>query len=381
MIILLFAARQNRIVAGLAVALLTCAFANADEKRFRCDADAAGAYLDERAQNWFEFDSRGEGATRSTCLSCHTVVPYMLARPALRKLTATAAPTAAESQLLAQTRMRVANWPRLDTEAFGLFYDDDDQKKTQSWGTEAVFNALVLAGDDRNQGRASPSEATRRAFSHLWTTQVRGGELRGAWHWLDFNEPPWGAKDSTYFGAALAAVAIGTAPGYYTAGDDADTDAHVRLLRDYLRGGIDRENLHNQAGALWAAGTLAGLLTRAECQRVMARLSDRQRDDGGWSLSSLGPWVRNDGTAQETRSDGYATGFVLHVLRVAGVPTSDARVAKGMDWLTNNQTPTGEWRAVSVVKQRDPDSHVGKFMSDAATAFAALALCGGDPRP
>ncbi len=37
-------------------------------------------------------------------------------------------------------------------------------------------------------------------------------------------------------------------------------------------------------------------------------------------------------------------------------------------------TPAGAWRGVSVNKKRDPASHSGKFMSDAATAYAVLAL-------
>jgi hypothetical protein len=354
--------------------LLACEVARSDEQRPAWRPDQAGNYLDERQKVWFAFDSRGEGATRSTCVSCHTVLPYLLSRPVLDKIAGMTAPTEAESKLLAQTKMRVENWKQLDTEAFGLFYDDGDQKKTESWGTEAVFNALVLAFDDRDQGRSAPSETTRLAFSHLWATQIQTAELRGAWRWLDFSEPPWGASDSTYFGAALAAIAVGSAPGYYTSGADADTDAHVGLLRDYLRTRLDGENLHNQAWALWAAATLEGLLAQDDRDKVISRLIDKQHDDGGWSLSSLGPWVRNDGTAQETVSDGYATGFVLNVLQTAGVPKSDARIARGLDWLTTSQAPTGEWRGVSVVKKRDPASHVGKFMSDAATAFAVLAL-------
>ncbi|HWB09147.1 MAG TPA: prenyltransferase/squalene oxidase repeat-containing protein [Pirellulales bacterium] len=366
--------RTLRLLRAVSLVLLTCAVAPAEDKGLGWNPAHAGGYLDERQKEWFVFDSRGEGATRSTCLSCHTVLPYMLSRPVLRKITASAAPSEAEGKLLAQTRMRVESWDRLDTPPFGLFYDDSDQKKAESWGTEAVFNALVLAFDDRDRGRSSPSDATRLAFSHLWATQVQTGELRGAWRWLDFSEPPWGSKDSTYFGAALAAIAVGTAPGYYTPGADADTDARVLLLRDYLRTGLDRENLHNQAWALWAGSTLDGLLTQEEREKVISRLVDKQHDDGGWSLSSLGPWARNDGTAQDTASDGYATGFVLHVLQIAGVPKTNAKVARGLDWLKTNQSPAGEWRGASVVKKRDPATHVGKFMSDAATAFAVLAL-------
>ncbi len=113
--------------------------------------DEARKYLDVREKAWFAFDSRGEGATRSSCISCHTVVPYALALPALRKSSGSLTPSDEETRLLAQTRMRVANWSRLDTKELGLYYNDSQRKKKESWGTEAVFNALILATDDRSQ--------------------------------------------------------------------------------------------------------------------------------------------------------------------------------------------------------------------------------------
>ena len=337
-------------------------------------AEAAGRYLDERTTGWFAFDGRGEGATRSSCVSCHTVLPYILARPALRKLTHALAPTEPEAKLLAQTRMRVEHWKDLDTAAFGLFYDSNDTKKRESWGTEAVFNAAILAFDDRDQGRKTPSEPTSQAFANLWATQVQSGDFKGSWEWLDFNEAPWGIAEGRYFGAALAAIAVGTAPGYLTASTDADSRAQVELLVDYLRNELPAQDLHNQAWALWAAATLEGILTAAEKQHLISQLLEKQRDDGGWSLPSLGNWRRNEGTEQEAVSDGYATGLVLHVAQTAGVPKSDTRITQGLDWLKRNQAATGAWHCASLVKKREPASHTGKFMSDAATAFAVLAL-------
>jgi squalene-hopene/tetraprenyl-beta-curcumene cyclase len=203
---------------------------------------------------------------------------------------------------------------------------------------------------------------------------VLAGDHKGTWDWLDFNMGPWEWREARYFGAALAAIAIGTTPGYYTPGADADTDARVKLLQGYLKDGLQRQNLHNRAWSLWAATKVEGILTKAEQKQLVDQLLDRQQKDGGWSLPSLGTWVRSDGTAQETESDGYATGLVLHVLQTAGVSKDDMKVAKGLDWLKHNQSITGAWRGFSVNKKRDPASHAGKFMSDAATAYAVLAL-------
>ena len=82
---------------------------------------------------------------------------------------------------------------------------------------------------------------------------------------------------------------------------------------------------------------------------LVDRLLDKQRDDGGWSLPSLGTWMRSDGTRQETESDGYATALILHVLQTAGVPKDDVKIAKGLAWLERNQATTGAWRSVRAV--------------------------------
>jgi squalene-hopene/tetraprenyl-beta-curcumene cyclase len=340
------------------------------------DKAAAAKYLDSRAAEWFAWggSSRGQGATKSSCVSCHTVMPFALGRPALRRLASETKPSAFETRLLEQTRRRVENWAKLDTPPYGLFYDFSDIKKKESWGTEAVLNALLLAADDRDRGRAAPEEITRKALANLWAVQVKEGDQKGSWDWLNFGMDPWESPNSRYFGAALAAGAVGTAPGYYKAGADAALDGRVELLRTYLRSRLDGQNLFNRAWVLWASARLPGLLSKEQQKQIVSQLVAQQQADGGWRLASLGTYKRGDGAAQDKTSDGYATGLVVYVLRSAGLAKDEPAVAKGLDWLRANQDPSGAWRGSSVNRRRDPTTHTGKFMSDAATGFALLAL-------
>src|SRR5579872_2851387 len=52
-------------------------------------SNLAANHLDERIKAWFAFAGadRGTGKDKVSCLSCHSVVPYFLARPVLRQLT------------------------------------------------------------------------------------------------------------------------------------------------------------------------------------------------------------------------------------------------------------------------------------------------------
>ncbi|MCY4505441.1 MAG: hypothetical protein OXG35_00555, partial [Acidobacteria bacterium] len=104
------------------------------------------------------------------------------------------------------------------------------------------------------------------------------------------------------------------------------------------------------------------------------------RGDGGWSLSSLGAWERRDGTPVGAASDGYATGLVTLALQEAGLARDHETVAGGLAWLARNQDPDGSWPASSLNREHDPASDRGRFMRDAATAYAVLALTADDGR-
>jgi hypothetical protein len=126
---------------------------------------------------------------------------------------------------------------------------------------------------------------------------------------------------------------------------------------------------------LWASAKLPGLLTRAQQESIVEEALGKQQADGGFSLSSfVGAWKRKDNTPLDPRSDGYATGVVVFALQQTGILGDRSQLKRGLQWLASNQDKDGHWAAWSLNKQRDPASDAGRFMSDAATAYAVLAL-------
>ena len=206
----------------------------------------------------------------------------------------------------------------------------------------------------------------------MWAEQQIAGKQKGAWLWLRFNNEPWEADDSAYLGATLAAVAVGIAPGNYRATPEVQTS--LKLLREYLNREFAVQTTINRALLLWAAAKLPGLLEPDRQKAIIAELLEKQRADGGWSLSSLsGDWKRADGTPQDTTSDGYATGLAVLALRGAGLAADHPKLQRGIYWLAGHQKD-GSWPAAYLNQQRNPQDDIGKFMRDAATAFAVLAL-------
>jgi len=352
-----------------------------NEKVAAWNPKAAAAYLDQRERWWMGWqDAAREQGT--FCISCHTSVPYALARPALRDALGEKAPNEIERMLIANEAKRVRMWKELSP----VYNDKDDgpNKSSESRSTEAVLLAFTLASNDARSGRLS--DETRRAFDNLWALQQTSGPSKGAWLWQLFDLNPWEGSISPYNGATLAAIAVGNAPGNYRSTPAIQTN--LRLLREYLDREYDSQPLINRISLVWAATKWPGLVTSERQKSVLSDILSKQQADGGWSLfpltrtwrdwgpsSLVGEWKRPDGTLQEKRSDGYATGFVVYVLQQAGVPRENASVQRGRQWLIQNQDRSeGMWVAYSLNKRRDPNSNAGRFMTDAATAYSVLAL-------
>jgi squalene-hopene/tetraprenyl-beta-curcumene cyclase len=335
------------------------------------DQRAAAAYLDQRADWWMEWPKAARDH-ETFCVSCHTAVPYALSRPALRHGLAEEAPSANERRLLSNVTKRVRLWKEV-----APFYTDADRgayKTVESRGTESVLNALILASNDAQSGRLSND--TRTALDNMWAEQQTAGDKAGAWLWLRFANEPWEADDSDFYGATLAAVAAGTAPESYRTRPEIQNQ--VKRLRAYLNRKCAAQTTINRVALLWASAESPGLLAPEQQRAIINEVRSKQQADGGWSLSSLvGAWKRADGTPQELKSDGYATGFITFVLQQAGIPREDTQLQQGLAWLVANQNKTeGFWRSYSLNKNEAHHLSPGtaRFMNDAATAFAVLAL-------
>lgn len=332
------------------------------------NANAAAAYLDGRADWWTTWPNakRDRG---TFCISCHTTLPYAIARPALRSALGETGPGDTERKVLDNLVTRVRMWR--DAEPF---YPDQTRglpKTSESRATEAILNAVVLAERDGAAGRLS--DDGRAALANMWALQMKTGPATGAWTWLNFTYEPWESPNAPYLGASLAARAIGAAPEHYA--DAAAIQDQMKALRAYFDREHAKQSVLNQLMGLWASARVAALLTAEQQKATVSAAFALQQADGGWSTVSLGAYNRLDGSANDSRTDGYATALATLALQEAGVPASDVRLARGLDWLRRNQDrTTGQWTAVSLNKQRDPASDAGKFMSDAATAYAVMSL-------
>jgi squalene-hopene/tetraprenyl-beta-curcumene cyclase len=332
------------------------------------DPTAAAAYLDARQDWWMKWPSAARDHD-TACVSCHTTLPYALSRSALRTPLNERGRSAVESKLLDQIVRRVRAWKDV-----APYYPDQTRglpKTAESRGTEAILNAVILSRRDAAAGTLSAD--ARLAFANLWALQMRTGDLNGAWAWLKFGLEPWEGAASAYFGATLAAVAAGSAPGGYAASPE--IHERLELLRGYLTRRLSQQPLFNRLMLLWASAELPGVLGAHQRDGIVTEALGRQRSDGGWSLATLGPWQRIDGSTMDTNSDGYGTGLASFALQKAGLSATHPAVEKGLDWLARHQDrSTGQWWASSLNKQRLPESDASRFMSDAATAYAVLAL-------
>lgn len=295
----------------------------------------ATQFLDNAALQWTD---------KRACFSCHTNLAFLYARP----LVSANVPAHAEIRQ-ALEEMVTVRW----------------KEKGPRWDAEVVASAAALAFNDAHTTRKL-HPLTRTTLERIWTVQQKDGGFK----WLKCAWPPM--ENDDHYGVTLAAVAVGVAPEDYAKTDAAKKG--LAQIRSWLKANPP-QNRHHDAMILWAASYLDGFLSKKETQDTIADILEIQYADGGWNSASLGHWKRHkdETTRQDYKSsDGYATGFMIYVLRRAGVPADHPAVQKGIAWLKSNQRESGRWYSRSLYKD---NMH---FLSHAGTAFAIMALaeCG-----
>lgn len=302
----------------------------------RPDEPVARAFSPRRAVEFLDAASLTWQKNRK-CFTCHTNYAYLYARP----LADPRAPAHLTIRRAAE-ELVTDRWPT----------------RGPRWPAEVVGTAAALAFNDAvTTGKLHAT--TRAALDRMWKVQRDDG----AWEWLKCELPPLEYED--HYGACLAALAVAMAPDDYKNSETAQ--AGIAKLRRYLKDN-SAPTLHHRAVLLWASSRWGDLLPRAEQQEIVKALLAKQNDDGGWALSTLGDWEREDGTAQDRGSDGYGTGFRVYILRQAGLPASDERLRRAVHWLKTHQRESGRWFTRSLTRD---NKH---FITHCGSAFAVMAL-------
>src|SRR5262247_3587879 len=190
------------------------------------NSKSAAAYLDQRLGWWSTWQTAARDHD-TFCISCHTALPYALGRPALRAALNEQGPSAIERRLLENVTKRVRLWSEVLP-----FYSDEKNgapKTAEARGTESVLNALILT---RYETDGKLSADARLALDNMWALQLKSGQEKGAWMWLNFHNEPWEADDSQFWGATLAALACGNTPKDYRSGIARE---NLQLLTEYLQ--------------------------------------------------------------------------------------------------------------------------------------------------
>ncbi|HEY5315049.1 MAG TPA: squalene--hopene cyclase [Pirellulales bacterium] len=305
-------------------------------------ARKAAEYLDRSALNWQK---------TKKCVTCHTNLFYLVARPAL----STILPDSGEVR---------------------SFYEDYRKVRWKSKGpTEAqgFWPIVVGTGLTLNDAQATGklSDTAREVLDIMWNVQ----RADGGWKWPDCDYAPLEIDD--HYGATVAALAVGIAADGYA--ETPRARAGLERLRRYFQNNPPK-SLHHRAMLAWCSVRVDGIVTEADRHKTLAELLARQLNDGGWSTAGfLTDWrglASNGGRPLDVKtSDGYGTGLVIVIARELGLPANDPRLRQGIGWIYTHQRESGKWFT------RSPVNDAGNLISNAGSAYTVLALqaCGELP--
>jgi squalene-hopene/tetraprenyl-beta-curcumene cyclase len=238
--------------------------------------------------------------------------------------------------------------------------------------TQEVYVAAGLAiWDAHVTHRLSPD--TAEALPMMFKVQRADGD----WTISDDNNPPLESK--RYQLATVAARAIGNAPGWLAQQRGTPMQEKIDLLENYLRAEKNTQGDYDRVDLLWSSTELPGLIDQARQQQLIEMIFQHQRTDGGWSIRTFATpeeWAKGNRAAKlraepefaNPPSDGHMTGLAIIALRKAGVPATDPRIQRGVQWLLANHRASGRWYTRSL--NRDG----WQFITYSGTLYPLLAL-------
>ncbi len=312
-------------------------------------AKSAADYMDARQKLWFAWPTANAGGR--PCVSCHTGLVYLLSRVELRKKLGEPGPTEWELGLHNAMKSRVLV---------------DEEKPAVQTSVETVFLSALDAMEDSKSGKLRPE--TEQVFAKLWDRQLKDGAGKGSWRWYSLNLDPWETEVSPFFAGSLAALAAGVAPGYVPPAEN------LAALKEYLSSHREGQPLQSRLLLLWASVEVPDLVSKIQREALLKEVWGKQESDGGWSVESLGGWNKHADAPAQVGSNGYMTAFTAFVLERSGVSHRDVHLKKALDWLGAHQQAEGFWEGQSLNKHFPADSMEIKFMRDAATGYASMAL-------
>lgn len=333
---------------------ITVPSASADEPKLeRPSVAKAVEYLEQGALAW-------NGSRK--CVTCHTNGTYMTIRPAL-------------SPKLGAPQEEIRRFFISSLEQ--LAGKESEAQQQGVVPAQAIYIAAGLSEWDAHVTKTLSPE-TGRALALMLKLQRDSG----TWGALDC-WPPY--ESSAFHLASVAAMAIGTAPGWLANLKDPALQSAVDGLKKYLRTETPKQD-YDRTLLLWASTRLPDLLPADRKQELIQLVLGKQRPDGGWSIRTFGEpeqWgngnraekLRDEPEFADPPSDGHQTGLAIIVLRESGVPANDPRIQKGIAWLLSNQRASGRWWTRSL------NTDKWHFITYSGTAFPlrALQLCDALP--
>lgn len=296
------------------------------------------------------------------CIACHTNGSYLQIRPALTKHFG---PPSSEMREFYVEQLKAFQGR------------ENDQLKKSTTPAQVIYLAAGLAEWDAHVTKKLSPE-TSEALALMFRIQLDSG----TWGTLDC-WPPF--ESDAYHEATVAAMAVGTAPGWLADLKDDAVKAGVDKLRNYLKTTKPPHD-YSRVLLLWASSRLPGLVTDAQRAELVDLVFKHQRADGGWSMRTFATpeaWgggnragkLKGEPEFANPPSDGHQTGLAIIVLRASGVDAQDPRIQSGIKWLKSNQRESGRWWTRSL----NTDSW--HFITYSGTCYPLLALAQCDALP